>query len=62
MTKGAHVRLLLSSGFETTKCPELRFYLRTSSSWAPSPSGTRKRKSGRSDSIRSKGIIPLLSL
>jgi site-specific DNA-methyltransferase (adenine-specific) len=34
----------------------LLFYLRTSSSWAPSPSGTRKRKAGRSDSIRSKGL------
>ena len=31
------------------------FYLRTSSSWAPSPSATRKRNTGRSDSIRSKG-------
>ncbi len=27
------------------------FYLRTSSSWARFPSGTRKRKRGRSDSI-----------
>src|SRR5215212_6410092 len=34
----------------------LRFYLRTSSSRAPSPSGTRKRRAGRSDSIRSKGF------
>jgi hypothetical protein len=56
MTKGANVRPLLSSGFETTKCPELCFYLRTSSSWAPSPNGTRKRNTERSDSIRSKGL------
>jgi hypothetical protein len=34
----------------------LLFYLRTSRLWAPSPSGTRKRKAGRSDSIRSKGF------
>src|SRR5215207_9240393 len=32
------------------------FYLRTSSSWAPSPNATRKRNTGRSDSIRSKGF------
>jgi competence protein ComEC len=56
MTKGAYMRPLLSSGFETTKCPELRFYLRTSSSWAPSPRNTRKRKARHSDSIRSKGL------
>src|SRR5215211_3191878 len=31
-------------------------YLRTSSSWALSPSGTRKRKAGYSDSIRSMGL------
>jgi site-specific DNA-methyltransferase (adenine-specific) len=30
--------------------------LRTSSSWASSPSGTRKRKAACSDSIRSKGL------
>jgi site-specific DNA-methyltransferase (adenine-specific) len=34
----------------------LFFYLRTSSSWVPSPSSIRKRKVGRSDSIRSKGL------
>jgi site-specific DNA-methyltransferase (adenine-specific) len=56
MTKGAYMRPLLSSGFETTKCPELRFYLRTSSSWAPSPRNTRKRKARHSDTIRSKGF------
>jgi site-specific DNA-methyltransferase (adenine-specific) len=32
------------------------YYLRTLSSWAPSPNGTWKRKTGRSDSIRSKGF------
>ena len=32
------------------------FYLRTSSSYSPPPSGTRKRKAGYSDSIRSKGL------
>jgi hypothetical protein len=32
------------------------FYLRTSSSWAPAPNGTRKLRIERSDSIRSKGI------
>jgi site-specific DNA-methyltransferase (adenine-specific) len=34
----------------------VHFYLRTSNSWTPSPSGTRKRKAGRSDSIRSIGF------
>ena len=34
----------------------LHFYLRTSRSWTPCPSGTRKRKAGRSDSIRSIGV------
>jgi hypothetical protein len=34
----------------------LRFYLRTSRLWVPSPSGTRKRNTGRSDSIRSMGF------
>jgi hypothetical protein len=32
------------------------FYLRTSRAWTPCPSGTRKRKAGRSDSIRSIGV------
>ena len=32
------------------------FYLRTSRVWTPCPSGTRKRKAGRSDSIRSIGF------
>jgi len=34
----------------------LLFYLRISSSWAPSPSSIRNRKAERSDSIRSKGL------
>ena len=33
----------------------LLFYLRTSRSWTPYPSGSRKRKARRSDSIRSIG-------
>ena len=33
------------------------FYLRTSRSWTACPSGSRKRKAGRSDSIRSIGVI-----
>jgi hypothetical protein len=32
------------------------YYLRTSRSWTPCPSGTQKRNAERSDSIRSKGI------
>ena len=32
------------------------FYLRTSRVWTPCPSGSRKRKAGRSDSIRSIGF------
>jgi hypothetical protein len=32
------------------------FYLRTSRSWTPCASGSRKRKAGRSDSIRSMGF------
>jgi len=32
------------------------FYLRTSRVWTPCPSGSRKRKVGRSDSIRSIGF------
>ena len=31
------------------------FYLRTSRAWTPCPSGSRKRKAGRSGSIRSMG-------
>jgi DNA modification methylase len=34
----------------------LHFYLRTSRSWTPCPSASRKRKAGRSDSIRSIGF------
>jgi hypothetical protein len=34
----------------------LVFYLRTSSSWAPVPRSTRKRRDRYSDSIRSKGF------
>jgi hypothetical protein len=49
-------RLERWSGFRGAKQPELRFYLRTSSSRAPSPRETRKRRAGRSDSIRSMGI------
>src|SRR3712207_5002277 len=44
------------SGFKSTKCAELRFYLRTSSSWVPLPSDSRKRIGESSDSIRSKGF------
>jgi hypothetical protein len=33
------------------------FYLRTSRSWTPCSSGSRKRKAGRSDSIRSMGFV-----
>jgi len=43
--------------FKAAESPTLLFYLRTSSSWAPSPSGTLKRKAGRSDSIQSIGAI-----
>ena len=32
------------------------FYLRTSRSWTPCPSGSRKRRAERSDSIRSIGF------
>lgn len=39
----------------------LLFYLRTSSSWVLSPSGTRKRNARCSDSIRSTGIERHLS-
>ena len=35
----------------------LHFYLRTSRSWTPCPSGSRKRKAGRSDSICSIGLV-----
>ena len=41
---------------ESTKRAGLRFYLRISSSWVPPPNDTRKRKIGRSDSIRSLGF------
>jgi hypothetical protein len=34
----------------------VHFYLRTSRVWTPCPSGSRKRKAGRSDSIRSIGF------
>jgi DNA methylase len=55
----------LSMNFGATKiknnvvnvCGEIPlFYLRTSSSLSPLPSSTRKRKTGRSDSIRPKGL------
>jgi hypothetical protein len=36
--------------------PSLLFYLSTSSLWVSSPNSIRKRKIGRSDSIRSKGM------
>ena len=38
----------------------VHFYLRTSRVWTPCPSGTRKRKAGRSDSIRSMGLVRTL--